>query len=516
MTEAATHETQPRSRVTYFLRVFLPAALLVLLAVTYLKHEDESRVEAQLLAGQEAAVRLGEETLAREMERARRDATLISGLRSLRAALASPTPPRLAEVARDFLLLAPVQQVYQQVRWIDERGQERVSVSLAAETATLAPESQLRNLRDRYYVIAGESLRPGEIYVSGLDRSTDERHPRSESGAVVRVVAPLFDDGAARRGILALDFRAEPMLAHFASVTRDAPGRTWILNGGGFAIGGAAKASDSEDPLARRAALRDVDAGAWEQIRSAPQGMWRNDSGTWVWRTARPAQDPEAWIVVSFVPRGGAVAAASPYQRAHVIVGLVALLFISAVGWVLAHTLKGMAQSRAALEQLAVTDTLTGLGNRRGFFAKLAGHWSLQQRRPDFPVGVLMLDLDHFKGVNDQHGHSAGDDVLREFGHRLAGAIRTTDFAARLGGEEFGVILSGSNREGIAQFAERFRREVADKPFTAGGKPLPITVSLGGAVMAHDDTSPEQALERADKNLYRAKEAGRNRVVLGE
>jgi diguanylate cyclase (GGDEF)-like protein len=130
-------------------------------------------------------------------------------------------------------------------------------------------------------------------------------------------------------------------------------------------------------------------------------------------------------------------------------------------------------------------------------------------------VGVLMLALDHFKSVNDQHGHSAGDDVLREFGQRLAGAIRTTDFAARLGGEEFGVILSGSNREGIAQFAERFRAEVASRAFKAGGETLSITVSLGGASMQAEDTSPEQALERADKNLYRAKEAGRNRVDLG-
>lgn len=515
MTGGLANETRPRSRITYFLRVFLPAALLVLLAVTYLKREDERRVEAQLKAAQELAVRLGVETLAREMEGARRDARLISGLPRLRAALADPSAARLAEVAQDFVLLAPVQQNYDRIRLIDERGRERVSVRLADDTATLVPEAQLRNLQDRYYVMAGESLRPGEVYLSGLDRSHDGREARAESESVVRVVAPLFDDKGIRRGILVLDYRAEAMLAHFMSVTRDSPGRTWILNGGGFAIGGTAKPGDAGDPLAQRASVRDVDAKAWERIRADPQGAWRNDSGTWVWRTARPTQDTEAWVVVSLVPRGGAIAEAYPYQRAHVLVGLVALLFFSAVGWILASTLQGMAQSRAALEEMAVTDTLTGLGNRRGFFAKLAEHWSFQQRHADFPVGVLMLDLDHFKGVNDQHGHSAGDDVLREFGHRLASAIRTTDFAARLGGEEFGVILSGSNLEGIAQFAERFRSDVAGKPFNAGGESLAITVSLGGSAMQHSDTSPEQALERADKNLYRAKEAGRNRVDLG-
>ena len=515
MSKAVAGHTRPRARITYFLRVFLPAALLVLLAVAYLKREDERRVEAQLQAAQEVAVRLGVETLAREVDGARRDAQLMVGMQRLQAALADPSPERLADVTRDFQLFARVQQAYERVRWIDPTGRERISVALAGEEGKVVPAGELRTLQDRYYVSAGERLNPGEVFLSGLDRSHDGREAPSETAPVVRVVTPLFDGKGVRRGLLVLDLRAEAMLARFADVTRDSPGRTWILNGSGFAIGGTARAGDPSDPLAQRASLRDTDAPAWEQIRASPQGAWRSDSGTWVWRAARPAEDTESWIVASFVPRGGAMAGARPYQRAHIIVGLAALLFISGVGWVLASTLQGMAQSRAALEAQAVTDALTGLGNRRGFFAKLAELWSLQRRRPDIPVGVLMLDLDHFKSVNDQHGHRAGDDVLREFGQRLAGAIRTTDFAARLGGEEFGVILSGSNREGIAQFAERFRAEVASRAFKAGGETLSITVSLGGASMQAEDTSPEQALERADKNLYRAKEAGRNRVDLG-
>jgi two-component system cell cycle response regulator len=125
-----------------------------------------------------------------------------------------------------------------------------------------------------------------------------------------------------------------------------------------------------------------------------------------------------------------------------------------------------------------------------------------------------MLDLDHFKAVNDQYGHPAGDDVLRELAQRMLRQVRSVDLVARLGGEEFVAVMPETNLSGASAVAERLRIAIADEPFTvtASGERLPVTASIGIATSENGD-SVETLLKRADDALYIAKNGGRNRVV---
>jgi diguanylate cyclase (GGDEF)-like protein/PAS domain S-box-containing protein len=168
----------------------------------------------------------------------------------------------------------------------------------------------------------------------------------------------------------------------------------------------------------------------------------------------------------------------------------------------------------AELTRLATTDTLTGLANRRQFLAQ-AGIELARIRRFAQPTALLMLDLDFFKRVNDQHGHAAGDAVLQACAAILQGALRQVDVAGRLGGEEFAVLLPGSGLAEAGKFAERVRALIAAHGVPFGGQEIRLTVSIGIAALTADDTSPDTALARADAALYRAKAAGRNRVEMG-
>jgi len=167
------------------------------------------------------------------------------------------------------------------------------------------------------------------------------------------------------------------------------------------------------------------------------------------------------------------------------------------------------------LRELASTDELTGLANRRQFMQRLEEELQRVRRQTTRAACVLMLDLDHFKRVNDQHGHATGDRLLQHFAELLRQELRGADTAARLGGEEFAVILPGTDLTAAQGIAQRICERLAAQPLNVGTQQqLGVTVSVGVASIGVADLSADAVLARADAALYRAKMQGRNRVVV--
>ncbi|MDA8743395.1 GGDEF domain-containing protein [Rubripirellula amarantea] len=157
-------------------------------------------------------------------------------------------------------------------------------------------------------------------------------------------------------------------------------------------------------------------------------------------------------------------------------------------------------------------DALTGTMNKRYLLDAMEREIS-RSTRAKTDMAVVMLDIDHFKSVNDTHGHLVGDEVLRTFGKRVGDICRTDDLLARYGGEEFCLLLAATGREEAAEMADRCRRAVASAPFETAAGPLEITASFGFAVLnPNEPATTKGLLELADQQLYEAKRGGRNRV----
>lgn len=168
-------------------------------------------------------------------------------------------------------------------------------------------------------------------------------------------------------------------------------------------------------------------------------------------------------------------------------------------------------RAEEALREMSQTDPLTGVANRRHFFLR-AGEELSRARRYGRDLSIVMLDLDHFKRVNDRWGHAAGDRVLKMLCVVCMRILRQADLMARVGGEEFAVVVPDTNLDGATLLAERVRLAVADQALAEGGDMIRVTLSAGVSALAPTDSTVDDVLKRADQALYSAKAAGRNRT----
>jgi two-component system, cell cycle response regulator len=184
------------------------------------------------------------------------------------------------------------------------------------------------------------------------------------------------------------------------------------------------------------------------------------------------------------------------------------------VHYKLARTIRELEHSRRALAEQATTDPLTKLANRRAFFDRGNQHLAIARRYKN-DLSVLLIDIDYFKKVNDTYGHKAGDDVLIIVANTLTRMTRAEDSVARLGGEEFSVLLPDTNALGAAVLAERIRAAIERERIMLDGKSVTVTISMGVASFLMESTdSLDQLLSIADKRLYLAKQHGRNRICV--
>ncbi|MBN1170699.1 MAG: diguanylate cyclase [Micromonosporaceae bacterium] len=220
-----------------------------------------------------------------------------------------------------------------------------------------------------------------------------------------------------------------------------------------------------------------------------------------------------AWLALPLiargVPRGLIIAVATGHEYTEAELELAAALAgqgaVALDNAVLFHE----------VENAATYDGLTGLFNRRYFF-DFGEHRMATWRRDERPIAAVMIDVDHFKNVNDTYGHAVGDEVIKEIAHRLSATLRESDIVGRYGGEEFAVLLPETTEDMALVAAHRMRREISAEPIATRAGELPITVSVGLAFPDKPSSQLSDLLRAADKALYVAKRNGRNQVVVSD
>lgn len=196
---------------------------------------------------------------------------------------------------------------------------------------------------------------------------------------------------------------------------------------------------------------------------------------------------------------------------------LTGALLISILFFMVSRQARKLTSAYQTIAEMAVTDSLTGLYNRRYFHTALIEE-IIRSKRYSRPISLLMIDIDHFKQINDTYGHQAGDHVLQEIARIIRSTTRQNDITARFGGEEIAIILPETKLPGAAECAEKIRTCIQNAVFqTDGGRELHLTVSLGASSLSHIDLDPQEEakalIKLADDALYNAKASGRNQVV---
>ncbi|KAB2883099.1 MAG: diguanylate cyclase [Kofleriaceae bacterium] len=227
-------------------------------------------------------------------------------------------------------------------------------------------------------------------------------------------------------------------------------------------------------------------------------------------RHARVFRNGEQWMVEDLGSTNGSYVNDVPVQRSilrdsdFLKIGAAIFKFLSGAGVEAAY--------HEEIYRMTIIDGLTGAHNKRSFLEFLEREIArcARHRRP---LSLLMFDIDHFKAINDTHGHLTGDYVLKEMSKRLLGRIRREELLARYGGEEFAAVLPETDNAGAMIFGEQIRRLVADEVFEYEGDRFPVTISVGVATVEGEDVDTTAFIKMADDNLYRAKREGRNKVI---
>ncbi|MGE5172872.1 MAG: diguanylate cyclase, partial [Betaproteobacteria bacterium] len=183
------------------------------------------------------------------------------------------------------------------------------------------------------------------------------------------------------------------------------------------------------------------------------------------------------------------------------------VLLLGLIYYFTAKLIKRLADARMQIERIAITDELTGLFNRRHLLSRFMQEFE-QGKRLNTNLSCIIVDIDHFKSINDHYGHLTGDEVLKEIARQFRNVVRAYDIVGRYGGEEFLIILPDSNLEQTWNFAERTRMKIKEN--SIGG--VQVTISLGVTFLQESDSSIDDMIKRADDALYMAKNAGRDRV----
>lgn len=227
-------------------------------------------------------------------------------------------------------------------------------------------------------------------------------------------------------------------------------------------------------------------------------------------------------VVISVVITWASVSLLAPAQHnmtfALKMATTVPLIAAPVTSWPLMGLFLKVHQLEAQMRRLALIDSLTGLANRRHFLEQAETHL-VQAIRTQHPVSVIMIDIDHFKRINDTFGHAAGDNILKQFSSHLQQLCRDSDLVGRLGGEEFAVLLPDTDCEAAAQFCQRLHQEIHGLSLSENDQPVSITVSAGvkcfsGQRSSVTPLSLDRLLSEADRALYQAKAAGRDQTRI--
>lgn len=434
---------------------------------------------------------------------------------------------------------------FDQIRLLDNSGQEKIRVNLVNGQGVLVAANELQNKADRYCFNSVLQMPAGQIYVSPMDLNIEQGAIELPYKPTLRISTRLYNEQGEAVGVFVINYLAEGMLKRFRHLmTQRVSQQGMLLNHQGYWLSNHVRSNEWGADLGKPDhTFASFYPKAWPSIKANNSGILEMDSGIFRYQAIEPLNyldDQPAhfrlehhpklskesftntsWKLVVFIPQEVINKHTFLYRPLGQALTALILLLIGVLSFFAASyrvqqkvAVQKDKETRLVLEKQANIDALTGINNRRSFYEQ-AEKALKQAKRKDTPLAVLMLDADHFKKVNDKHGHAVGDLVLKDLAKTLTNTLRDVDLCGRIGGEEFAVLLPHTPLDEALEVAERLRAALAARKVPLpDGNTLSFTVSVGLAMVTAEDKNLDNLMQKADLALYQAKEQGRNRVAI--
>lgn len=530
------------------LRQFLVFSLLLVVVLSgislpvYVQYKKG--LQEQLLAQEEISVASAVQMFQKEMYEQLHMLDLIVKSDALREYLTEGTPAQQARLESILKNISTSFHRFDQIRLLDNSGQEQIRVDLVNEKAQLIPQEELQNKAQRYYFSATQKMPPGQIYVSIMDLNIEQGVVEIPYTPTIRFATQLKDAQGNPAGVLVINYLAKGMLVRFRELmTQRSDQQGMLLDSQGYWLSNHERDNEWGADLNRpNHNFAQLYPAAWPIVAANKSGILDTKDGVFRYQSIQPLNFLDSkpthfrmdhhplistesyintdWKLVIFIPREVIDSHSFLHQPlGRTLLGLMVLMIISLAGLgaylTAQRKLKRQEEQhmRAVLEQQANIDTLTGINNRRRFY-ELGEAEIKRALRQNTPLAALMLDADHFKKVNDTYGHAVGDLVLQDLASTLVTNLREVDVFGRIGGEEFAVLLPNTPFAQAVEVAERLRSQLAERKVRlAEGDSISFTVSIGLVMLSPTELELAHLLQKADVALYQAKKQGRNRVV---
>ncbi|MES0371932.1 MAG: diguanylate cyclase [Mariprofundaceae bacterium] len=634
--------------------LFFPA-LFLLLAVFYYAYQSEVEANRAIISEHEfLTISQHEKELEDRFKNIISDLLVLSEDNDLNHMLDDPDDDieeHIYALNNEYPILISHKKIYDQVRLIDQAGQEIIRVEKEGDGAYLVPEKELQNKASRYYFNKTMALEPKNIFISPFDLNVEHGKIEKPLKPMIRFAVPITDHEENKLGMLILNYLGNNLLKTIEDISITSTGKAILLNSDGYWLKGL-KPEDEWGfmyPDKKDRVFSAQYGDAWKQISAEESGQFVSADGMFTFITIRPLSGYSSnaasssdyhWKLISFIPtetlngyadklkknaivlfvllalvwfvasiiiayerekdhlhelaiqkkdaairdivdtafdaiitinQHGIISSFNPAARqmfgyeeheaignninmivpsphremhddyltryittreAHIIKKPREVEAVKKDGstfpvelcvgakelgkeWLFTGIIRDITerkQMKAKLEKMATTDALTGLFNR-GHFNRAFENEYRRSTRYDLPLSLIIMDADHFKSVNDNYGHPAGDAFLIALAKEISGVAREVDIVARYGGEEFVVILPQTGGKDAMIMAERLREAIEAMKITFEDHTISRTASIGVVSLQNVPAdSPDDLLKAADSALYRAKDGGRNRV----
>lgn len=516
-----------------FLIIFLTISLIISGTLYYIyRFQLQSRVEhlktmgRNSLAGHTAM-------MAHIFEGLISDLVFLSEHRDLQSYLDQGGETALDGVEESFQSFSKARGIYDQIRFLDQRGQEVVRINLKQGNCSIVDRKKLQDKSQRYYFKDNFHDETVRLFVSPMDLNVEQGQVEYPFKPMIRLGMIVFDRQGRRRGMVILNYLARNLLDLLRQTGRGRNGQTLLANRNGYWLLGP-RPGDNWGFMLPERKDRNIYTSfplSAPQITREKKGQLFNQEGLFTYVEAHPLA-PDQYTGSDRELLWNLITSQSYHQEYHcqlishispadlrwyhtgllrnLLLFGIGLMLLTALGaWLVARSVVRQKAHKDQLIRLAHYDILTGLPNRSLFFDRLERALE-SAKRYDRIFALLYLDLDGFKEVNDTLGHTAGDELLIQVAHRLLETVRKSDTVGRLGGDEFMLILNELTNSEDAQKVAANILEVMAREFQVEGRTVTIGASIGISMYPLDAEKSDRLVELADKAMYSCKERGKN------